>query len=53
MNAFKGGCIGLDEYWNKNSHLPPPILLPNRDNAAAIKQAAGTEAAERATARSE
>ncbi|KAJ4501707.1 hypothetical protein C8R41DRAFT_928430 [Lentinula lateritia] len=53
MNAFKGGCIGLDEYWNENPHLPPPILLPNRDNAAAIKQAAGTEAAKRATARSE
>ncbi|KAH7871962.1 uncharacterized protein C8R40DRAFT_1053615 [Lentinula edodes] len=53
MNAFKGGCVGLDEYWNGHPDLPPPILLPNRDNAAAIEKAPGTEAAERATARSE
>ncbi|KAJ3858107.1 hypothetical protein EV359DRAFT_69268 [Lentinula novae-zelandiae] len=51
MNTFKGGCVGLDEYWNKHPDLHPPILLPNRDNAAAIRKAAGTEAAERATAR--
>ncbi|KAJ3846752.1 hypothetical protein EV368DRAFT_52323, partial [Lentinula lateritia] len=48
INAFKGGCVGLDEYWNKHPDLHPPILLPNRDNAAAIRKAA-----ERATARSE
>ncbi|KAJ3925677.1 MAG: hypothetical protein NXY57DRAFT_967425 [Lentinula lateritia] len=53
MNTFKGGCIGLDEYWNGHPDLPPPILLPNRDNAAAIEKAPGTEAAERTTARSE
>ncbi|KAJ3862512.1 hypothetical protein EV359DRAFT_65570 [Lentinula novae-zelandiae] len=53
MNTFKGGCVSLDEYWNGHPDLPPPILLPNRDNAAAIEKAPGTEAAERATARSE
>ncbi|KAJ3813876.1 hypothetical protein F5876DRAFT_73497 [Lentinula aff. lateritia] len=53
MNTFKGGCVGLDEYWNGHPDLPPPILLPNRDNAAAIEKAPGTEAADRATAQSE
>ncbi|KAH7874176.1 uncharacterized protein C8R40DRAFT_1008487, partial [Lentinula edodes] len=24
MNAFKGGCVGLDEYWNKHPDLHPP-----------------------------
>ncbi|KAE9385516.1 hypothetical protein BT96DRAFT_840599 [Gymnopus androsaceus JB14] len=53
MNAFKGGCVGLDEFWDEHPELTPPILLPNRDNAAAITKAPGTEAAERATTRSE
>ncbi|KAJ3861927.1 hypothetical protein EV359DRAFT_46190, partial [Lentinula novae-zelandiae] len=53
MNTFKGGCVGLDEYWNKHPDLHPPIPLPNHDNTAAIRKAAGTEAAEHATACSE
>ncbi|KAJ3740020.1 hypothetical protein EV360DRAFT_58005 [Lentinula raphanica] len=53
MNAFKGGCLGLDEYWKKHPELQPPKLLPNRDNAAAIKKAAGSEAADRAFERSQ
>ncbi|KAH7871431.1 uncharacterized protein C8R40DRAFT_1054680 [Lentinula edodes] len=53
MNAFKGGCIGLDEFWKQHPELDPPKLLPNRDNAAAISKATGTEAADRALERSE
>ncbi|KAJ3736743.1 hypothetical protein DFJ43DRAFT_989255, partial [Lentinula guzmanii] len=53
MNAFKGGCIGLDSFWKEHPHLTPPLQLPNRDNAATIKQAQGTEAAEHAIARTE
>ncbi|KAJ3847622.1 hypothetical protein EV368DRAFT_50851 [Lentinula lateritia] len=48
MNAFKGGCIGLDNFWKEHPELEPPKLLPNRDNAAAINKAAGTGAADRA-----
>ncbi|KAF9017490.1 hypothetical protein BDP27DRAFT_1440481 [Rhodocollybia butyracea] len=53
MNVFKGGCVGFDEFWKAHPELDPPKLLPNRDNAAAISKAAGTEAAERAFERSE
>ncbi|KAJ3987892.1 hypothetical protein F5890DRAFT_1404170 [Lentinula detonsa] len=53
MNAFKGGCVGLDQYWKAHPELEPLILLPNRDNDAAILKAAGTEAAKCAEERSE
>ncbi|KAJ3973309.1 hypothetical protein EV361DRAFT_843701 [Lentinula raphanica] len=53
MNAFKGGCIGFDEFWNENPEFNSPIPLPNRDNAAAIRLGAGTAAASRAQVRTE
>ncbi|KAJ3766075.1 hypothetical protein FB446DRAFT_827727 [Lentinula raphanica] len=53
MNAFKGGCVGFDEFWDEHPELDPPIPLPNRDNAAAIHLAPGTAAASRAKTRTE
>ncbi|KAJ3747077.1 hypothetical protein DFH05DRAFT_1457516 [Lentinula detonsa] len=53
MNTFKGGCIGLDQFWKDHSELTPPALLPNRDNAATLLGAVGTDAAKRAQERME
>ncbi|KAJ3845161.1 hypothetical protein F5878DRAFT_571952 [Lentinula raphanica] len=53
MNAFKGGCIGLDDFWDEHTELTSPIPLPNRDNAATIRLASGTAAAARAKGRTE
>ncbi|KAJ3774381.1 hypothetical protein FB446DRAFT_639948 [Lentinula raphanica] len=52
MNVFKGGCVGLDEFWKEHPELQQG-LLPNRNNAAAINKSAGTEAADRALERSQ
>ncbi|KAJ3816607.1 hypothetical protein F5880DRAFT_1494095, partial [Lentinula raphanica] len=53
MNTFKGGCIGLDDFWDEHTELTSPIPLPNRDNAATIRLASGTAAAARAKGRTE
>ncbi|KAJ3786109.1 hypothetical protein GGU10DRAFT_290878, partial [Lentinula aff. detonsa] len=53
MNAFKGRCIGLDQFWKDHPELPPPALLPNCDNAATLLGAVGTDAAKRAQERTE
>ncbi|KAJ3755786.1 hypothetical protein EV360DRAFT_85587 [Lentinula raphanica] len=53
MNAFKGGCIGLDDFWDEHTELTSPIPLPNRDNAATIRLASGTAAAARVKGRTE
>ncbi|KAJ3754315.1 hypothetical protein EV360DRAFT_86942 [Lentinula raphanica] len=53
MNAFKGGCVGLDEFWDKHPEITSPLPLPNRDNAATIHLASGTAAAARAKMRTE
>ncbi|KAJ3817778.1 hypothetical protein F5880DRAFT_1617968 [Lentinula raphanica] len=53
MNAFKGGCVGLDEFWDNHPDVASPISFPNRDNAATIHLASGTAAAVRAKSRTE
>ncbi|KAJ3964415.1 hypothetical protein EV361DRAFT_955963 [Lentinula raphanica] len=53
MNAFKGGCVGLDEFWDEHPEISSPLPLPNRDNAATIQLASGTAAATRAKTRTE
>ncbi|KAJ3765572.1 hypothetical protein FB446DRAFT_794919, partial [Lentinula raphanica] len=39
MNAFKGGCVGLDEFWDAHPEISSPLPFPNRDNAATIQLA--------------
>ncbi|KAL1710780.1 hypothetical protein EV121DRAFT_285207 [Schizophyllum commune] len=51
MNAFKGFCVGLEGWWAASGKRGP-IKLYNRDNAATVKSAAGTDAATRAETRS-
>ncbi|KAJ7043002.1 hypothetical protein C8F04DRAFT_1251176 [Mycena alexandri] len=47
MNVFKGGVLGMQQWWVENGH-PGPLKMFNRDNAAAATLGIGTEAATRA-----
>ncbi|KAF9003189.1 hypothetical protein BDZ89DRAFT_901335, partial [Hymenopellis radicata] len=47
MNAFKGGCYQMEQFWPENN-LPGPKKMYNRDNAAAVNLAPGTDASKRA-----
>ncbi|KAJ3965351.1 hypothetical protein EV361DRAFT_810856 [Lentinula raphanica] len=53
MNAFKGGCVGLDKFWDAHPEISSPLPFPNHDNAATIQLASGTAAAARAKIRTE
>ncbi|THV05863.1 hypothetical protein K435DRAFT_744526 [Dendrothele bispora CBS 962.96] len=48
MNAFKGRCVGMEEFWSKNG-LEGPKKMYNRDNAATVQLSeSSTPAARRA-----
>ena len=45
MNAFKGGCDGLDAFWREHPEIPGPVKLPNIFNDSVMKNAPQTAAA--------
>ncbi|KAJ7752263.1 hypothetical protein B0H14DRAFT_3896675 [Mycena olivaceomarginata] len=47
INAFKGGVKAVEAWWDENG-VDGPQQMPNRDNAATLRVAAGTTAAARA-----
>ncbi|THU79225.1 hypothetical protein K435DRAFT_698291 [Dendrothele bispora CBS 962.96] len=47
MNSFKGGCVGMEQFWAANN-LEGPKKMYNRDNAAAVQLAPSTDASRRA-----
>ncbi|KAJ7482106.1 hypothetical protein B0H11DRAFT_1724107 [Mycena galericulata] len=47
LNVFKGAILAMQQWWIDNG-LPGPLKMYNRDNAAAVSLAEGTDAAARA-----